>query len=404
MNSSMSISATLSLQEPDIKGDPPSRGVVLLVDDEPQLTRALSRLLTAAGYEVEAVHDGAAAVARFKERFFDVVISDISMPGMGGLELLRAIREKDLDVPVIIMTGGPAVKSAIEAIEYGALRYLIKPVESGPLEDLVARAVRLHQMARVRREALELYRAGGYPLGDKAGLEARFARALDQVWMAYQPIVSWSGRSLFAYEALVRSDEPTMRGPGELFAAAERLDRLHDLGRVIRQRVAETLRTMPTNDLVFVNVHTADLHDATLFAPESPLSQFSSRVVLEITERAALDQVKDLMPRMATLREMGFRIAVDDLGAGYAGLTSFAQLEPEVVKVDMSLVRGVDRSPTKQKLLGSIIGLCQDLEIEMIAEGIETEQERDTLVRLGGDLCQGYLFARPGRPFPVPTF
>lgn len=400
----MSISATLSLQEPDAKGEPAARGVILLVDDEPQLTRALSRLLVAAGYEVETAHDGAAAVARFKERFFDVVISDISMPGMGGLELLRAIREKDLDVPVIIMTGGPAVKSAVEAIEYGALRYLIKPVESGPLEDLVARAVRLHQMARVRREALELYRAGGYPLGDKAGLEARFARALDKVWMAYQPIVSWSGRSLFAYEALVRSDEPTMRGPGELFAAAERLDRLHDLGRVIRRRVAETLRTSTTNEKVFVNVHTDDLHDATLFASESPLSQFSSRVVLEITERAALDQVKDLMPRMATLREMGFRIAVDDLGAGYAGLTSFAQLEPEVVKVDMSLVRGVDRSPTKQKLLGSIIGLCQDLEIEMIAEGIETEQERDTLVRLGGDLCQGYLFARPGRPFPVPTF
>jgi len=302
------------------------------------------------------------------------------------------------------MTGAPAVQSAVEAIEHGALRYLIKPVESATLERLVDRAVRLHQMARVRREALELYRAGGYPLGERAGLEARVARALEKVWMAFQPIVSWSGRKLFAYEALVRSDEPTMRGPGELFAAAERLDRLHDLGQVIRERVAETMRDSAANELIFVNVHTADLQDATLLDASSPLSQYSSRVVLEITERAALDQVKDLMPRMATLRAMGYRIAVDDLGAGYAGLTSFAQLEPEVVKVDMSLVRGVDRSATKQKLLGSIIGLCHDLEIQMIAEGIETEQERDTLIRLGGDLCQGYLFARPGRSFPVPTF
>ena len=133
------------------------------------------------------------------------------------------------------------------------------------------------------------------------------------------------------------------------------------------------------------------------------MSAFASRVVLEITERAALDQIKDLMTRMAQLRTMGYRIAVDDLGAGYAGLTSFAQLEPEVVKVDMSLVRGVDSSPTKQKLLGSIIGLCRDLQIQIIAEGIETEPERDTLVRLGGDLCQGYLFARPGKPFPIPN-
>src|ERR1041384_946749 len=152
----MSISAGLSLQAmPTARSDgAPMQGVVLLVDDEPQLTRALARHLVAAGYEVETAHDGAEAVARFKERFFDVVISDISMPGMSGLDLLRAIREKDLDVPVIIMTGAPAVQSAIEAIEHGALRYLIKPVESATLERLVDRAVRLHQMARVRREAL----------------------------------------------------------------------------------------------------------------------------------------------------------------------------------------------------------------------------------------------------------
>jgi EAL domain-containing protein (putative c-di-GMP-specific phosphodiesterase class I) len=101
---------------------------------------------------------------------------------------------------------------------------------------------------------------------------------------------------------------------------------------------------------------------------------------------------------------MGFKIAVDDLGAGYAGLTSFAQLEPEVVKVDMSIVRGIDLSSTKQKLLGSIAGLCRDLRIDLIAEGIETAAERDTVARLGGDLCQGYFFARPGRPYPVPSF
>jgi EAL domain-containing protein (putative c-di-GMP-specific phosphodiesterase class I) len=401
----MTASVSLQLQElesPPRTGETPAaRGTVLLVDDEPTITRSYARILRSSGYVVETAHDGAEAVARFGERFFDVVVSDISMPGMGGLALLREIRERDLDVPVIIMTGGPAVQSAIEAIEYGALRYFVKPIAAAQLEEAVGRAVRLHQMARVRREALELYRAGGSPLGDRAGLEARFGRALENVWIAYQPIVSCSGRSLFAYEALVRSEEPTMRNPGELFEAAERLGRLHDLGRIIRLRVAETIRNIPFDPLVFVNVHTDDLQDATLFAADSPLSQYASRVVLEITERAALDQVKDLMARMGQLREMGYRIAVDDLGAGYAGLTSFAQLEPEVVKVDMSLVRGVDASPTKQKLLGSIIGLCHDLEIQIIAEGIETEAERDTVIRLGGDLCQGYYFARPGKPFPI---
>jgi EAL domain-containing protein (putative c-di-GMP-specific phosphodiesterase class I) len=379
------------------------RGLVLLVDDEPTITRGYSRSLTAAGYTVEVAHDGNQAAALFRERAFDVIVSDISMPGISGLDLLRAVREHDLDVPVVIMTGGPAVKSAVEAMEYGALRYLIKPIDPAHLEDVVARAVRMHQMARVRREALEQYRAGGRQLGDRAGLEARFARALSTLWIAYQPIISWSRRSLFAYEALVRNEEPALRSPSDLFDAAERLDRLHELGRLIRKRVAETIRDIPSTGLVFVNVHTADLHDESLFQAESPLSPYAARVVLEITERAALDQIKDLMLRMAQLRAMGYRIAVDDLGAGYAGLTSFAQLEPEVVKVDMSLVRGVDSSPTKQKLLGSIIGLCRDLQIQIIAEGIETELERDMLVQLGGDLCQGYLFAHPGRPYPIPN-
>jgi EAL domain-containing protein (putative c-di-GMP-specific phosphodiesterase class I) len=285
-------------------------------------------------------------------------------------------------------------------MEYGALRYLIKPVESKQLEEVVARATRLHQMAKIKREALELFRLEGKHLGDRAGLEVRFANALKTLWLAFQPIVSWANKSVVAYEALVRNEEPTLRAPPDLFEAAERLGRLRELGQIIRDRVAQTLIDIPIEAEVFVNVHALELDDDSLFDPSAPLSAFAKRVVLEITERAPLDKIKDANARVAQLRSMGYRIAVDDLGAGYAGLTSFAHLEPEVVKVDMSLIRGLDQSPTKQKLLRSIVGLCRDLEIKMIAEGIETVEERDTLVRLGGDLCQGYLFARPGRAFP----
>jgi EAL domain-containing protein (putative c-di-GMP-specific phosphodiesterase class I) len=292
----------------------------------------------------------------------------------------------------------------VQAMEYGALRYLIKPVEAKYLEEVVARATRLHQMAKIKREALELFRLEGKHLGDRAGLEVRFANAIKTLWLAFQPIVSWADKSVIAFEALVRNEEPTLRAPPDLFEAAERLGRLRELGRIIRDRVAQTLLEVPVEGEIFVNVHALELDDDSLYALSSPLSAVAKRVVLEITERAPLEKVKDVNGRVAQLRAMGYRIAVDDLGAGYAGLTSFAQLEPEVVKVDMSLIRGLDQSPTKQKLLRSIVGLCRDLEIKMIAEGIETIEERDTLVRLGGDLCQGYLFARPGRAFPVVKF
>ena len=379
--------------------DAPSRGLILLVDDEPAIARAYSRTLGTAGFTVVTAADGHEAANVVRERSFDVIISDIAMPGMDGIDLLRAIREHDLDVPFIIMTGGPAVDTAARAMEYGALRYLIKPVVPGQLEEVVARAVRLHQMAKVKREALEMFRLEGKHLGDRASLEARLGRAMETLWIAYQPIISWSRRSTFAYEALVRNEEPTLRSPPDLFEAAERLGRLQDLGRAIRDRVARTLDEQPLSALLFINLHAMELDDDSLMASDAPLSRHAAKVVLEVTERAPLEKIRDVTARVAQLRGLGYRIAVDDLGAGYAGLTSFAHLEPEVVKVDMSHIRGIDSSPMKQKLLRSIVTLCRDLGIEIIAEGVETVAERDALIEVGGDLCQGYLFARPEKPW-----
>jgi EAL domain-containing protein (putative c-di-GMP-specific phosphodiesterase class I) len=318
---------------------------------------------------------------------------------MNGLALLRSVREHDLDVPVILMTGGPAIESAVQAMEYGALRYLIKPIEPHDLEEVVTRAARLHQMAKIKREALEMFRLEGKHLGDRASLEARLGRAMETLWIAYQPIISWSRRTTFAYEALVRNEEPTLRSPPDLFEAAERLGRLQDLGRAVRDRVAKTLDEQPMTSLLFINLHAMELDDDSLISADAPLSRHAARVVLEVTERAPLEKIRDVTARVAQLRGLGYRIAVDDLGAGYAGLTSFAALEPEVVKVDMSLIRGIDRSPMKQKLLRSIVTLCRELHIEIIAEGVETVTERDALIELGGDLCQGYLFARPEKPW-----
>ncbi len=155
---------------------------------------------------------------------------------------------------------------------------------------------------------------------------------------------------------------------------------------------------------MFVNLHTRDLLDPTLYASDSPLTAFTDRVVLEITERASLDDVKDVFSRVGALRGAGYRLAVDDLGAGYAGLSSFVALEPEFVKLDMSLVRNVHRSPIRERLVSSMTDLCQEMGIHVIAEGIESHEERACVHATGCELHQGYLFARPARPFPQANF
>jgi EAL domain-containing protein (putative c-di-GMP-specific phosphodiesterase class I) len=152
--------------------------------------------------------------------------------------------------------------------------------------------------------------------------------------------------------------------------------------------------------MLFVNLHAADLNDDTLYGAGAPLTPFASSVVLEITERTSLSRIGDVRSCMTRLRNLGFRIAVDDLGAGYAGLSSFSQLEPDVAKLDMSLVRGIDASARKASIVRSMLTVCQrELGTYVVCEGVETEAERDTLTELGADLLQGYLFARPQRGF-----
>jgi len=255
-------------------------------------------------------------------------------------------------------------------------------------------------MAKAKREALSVLGSENMQIGDRAGADARFTSALKTLWMAFQPIVSWQSKTIYGYEALVRSEEPTLPHPGALFDAAERLGRLQELSRAIRLKVAQALPQAPKDVNIFVNLHTLDLLDDELFSKNSPLAPYAPKLVFEITERTALDEVQDVPSRVATLRELGYRIAIDDLGAGYAGLTTFAQLEPEVVKLDMSLVRGVNTTPTKRKLIQTMATLCQELGMLVIAEGIETVDERDILEQLGCDLMQGFYFARPERGFP----
>ncbi len=374
-----------------------SKPKILLVDDEPGVLRAHQRAFTSMGYEVFTASNGDQAVSYVQSLEFDVVVSDIAMPMMDGVALLRAIRQFDLDVPVILITGYPTVETAALAVQYGAFRYLIKPVEMEELQKTVTQASLMHQMARLKRNALQILGDEAHWIGDLAGLEAKFDNAVATLWMAYQPIVSCAAKSVFAYEALVRCEESSLKNPGALFNSAERLGRLHELGRTIRKHIANVVGRTADEVTFFVNLHPQDLNDATLFSADAPLAKFSKRVVFEITERASLDDVDEVREKVSTLRRLGFRVALDDLGAGYAGLTSLTKLEPEIVKLDMSIVRDVHLEPKKQRLIQSFIKLCKEMEIEFIAEGIEVAEERDTLIHAGCDFMQGFFFAKPTR-------
>jgi EAL domain-containing protein (putative c-di-GMP-specific phosphodiesterase class I) len=177
------------------------------------------------------------------------------------------------------------------------------------------------------------------------------------------------------------------------------LQALPSLFACMCERSCEAFGNVGKNWQLFLNLHPADLANPLLLNPNSLAFKYASNIVLEVTERATLDQVGDVRERVAALREGGYRIAIDDLGAGYAGLSSFASLEPEFVKLDMALIQNVHKSELKQRLVRLMTTLCHDMGMQVVAEGIETREERDAVIELGCDLLQGYYMGRPAKTF-----
>jgi len=228
------------------------------------------------------------------------------------------------------------------------------------------------------------------------GLEATIeSRAFGYV---YQPIVEAKTHAVVAYEALCRPQDERFSGPAALFEAAERAGRVIQLGRVCREISLLPAARLPEGCALFINLHPRELDDTVLMR-EPQLSQWADRLVLEITETAAIEDYDRVRRVIARLRQRGCRIALDDLGSGYAGLNALAQLQPDFVKLDMALVRRIDTKSATRRLVKHILEYCAGEGIPVISEGVETAEEHDMVRHIGSPLLQGDFIASPAPPF-----
>lgn len=370
---------------------------VLVVDDDRSFALTCARFLEAAGHLVAIADTRRLAIEMGQERRFDAVVSDINLPDGNGLQVLRDLRLRDSGLPFVLVTGDPQIDTARAAVECGAISYLLKPVSAMQLESVIERAFQARQTA-------EIIHAANRREAEQRSTCETFERALAGLWIAFQPIVSWSSRGIAGYEALMRTTEPRFPQPMDLLKAASEIHRLVPLGQRIRRLVAGLMFGHDQVPNVFVNLHALELLDEDLYDPGSPLAMVAKHVIFEISEQTALNDTADFIRRTKRLRSLGFRIAVSDIAGSGSGLGSLATLEPDVVKLEMALLRGIEQPSVKDKLLRALVALCRDLEIPLIAEGVETEAERDAFAAAGGDLMQGFLFARPEFPIPAPRF
>lgn len=221
---------------------------------------------------------------------------------------------------------------------------------------------------------------------------------LNELRVVFQPLLDLRTKDVFAYEALLRTSDPRFKGPPDLLEHAIELNCCGELGRLIRQLA--TLRC--PNHPLFLNIHPREFEDGWLVRPDDPIFTHENPVYLEITESVPMSHVKYCTGSLEEIRSKGVRLAVDDLGAGYSNLKYIADLSPEIVKLDRMLTAKLDKNLRLFRLVRAIVRLCEDLGAEVVAEGIETEGELDTVIRAGVHYGQGYFIARPNEDPPRP--
>ena len=227
-------------------------------------------------------------------------------------------------------------------------------------------------------------------------------RVLDarDVRVVFQPVVDLKTHKIFAYEALVRSKSPEFDSPMSLFAAAVDHSCAGELGRLIREMAIASCPDHP----LFLNIHPAELNEKWIVQTNDPIFDHGPDVYLEITEGVPLSHFALCQSILSEVRGRGVYLVVDDLGAGYSNLKYIADLHPRVVKLDRGLIAGLVQDTRLFKLVSGIVVLCEQLDAEVVAEGIETVDELEAVIASGARFGQGYLLARPNYPLPEVTW
>ncbi len=229
----------------------------------------------------------------------------------------------------------------------------------------------------------------------------------DQIQTVFQPIVDLQRNGVIGFEALSRGPAGTsQQSPVSLFEAAAATDLVFELDRHCRRLALRTARGLPPPHRLFVNVVPASMYDpdfqgASLIRLLEGLGLEPDRIVFEVSEQYAIENYTLFAEALQNFTQMGFSIAVDDIGAGYSGLEKIAHLNPRYLKFDMQLVRDIDKVHVKREMARALKTFADKMDSKIIAEGIEREGERQACMDLGIHYGQGYLL---GRPAPRETF
>lgn len=384
---------------------------IVAVDDTPANLSLIEAVLRRAGLQhVHTVSDSREALGVLADVRPDLVLLDLHMPHVSGFELLEEIvrRASGEYLPVLVLSADTTPDAAHRALAAGARDFLVKPFD---LTDVLLRVGNLletralhQQLRRVSRrltgELSEIRRREADRTAARETIRAGVADVLSEGGprVVLQPIVDIVTDSVCGYEALARFDAGCPRSPARWFADATEVGLGPELELAAVGRAMDLLPQLPPGAHLAVNVS-----PETLLRPGLerliPVDE-GHRIVLELTEHQPVEDYAPVLRALAPLRDRGVRLAVDDTGAGFASLRHILALQPDVIKLDLTLVRDIDVDPARRALAAALVSFALETGLRVVAEGVETAAELAALRGLGVRCAQGFYL---GEPSEVPV-
>jgi len=381
---------------------------LMLADDEAPIIEAMRELVSTDQFidVIGTARDVGEAIHMAELHTPDVALLDVRMPGGGGSHAAREIRRRSPQTRIVALSASTDPRTVASMVHAGAVGYVGKDQPADEVLRAIHRSVFgrasivVDRRGEVAERLAEHQTRQGIRVEEPARVSAERIEAAirgDVLHTVFQPIVDLDDGRILGVEALSRFVTKPRRSPETWFAEAAGRGQLARLELAAAEHALHHLQEIPGDVYLSVNTSPETLREPRL--AQTLRSIPARRVVVELTERSPIVDYEETRARLAELRDLGARLAIDDVGSGFSGLAHVVELSPDLLKFDRSLVGGVDADDRKSALVARLTSFAEEVEMEVVAEGIETRAELETLRGLGVGAGQGFLLGRPG---PIP--
>ncbi len=368
------------------------RKTILIVDDEPAVTQLLTILLSSHGYSTKIAETGRQALESITPQI-DLILLDLLLPDSSGSNICHQLKSnaQTKDIPIIVISGLQNKANRIESLYLGAEDYITKPFEP---EELFAR---MDVVLRRHNPHLNEVHAQEH---QETIVELKRIIDTESVNVRFQPIYFLKPMRLLGLEMLSRPQTFfPMLNPEIFFRSALKYGVYYEVEMIgWRKALKMAAENFDGKQKLFLNCDPYLMENEKFTQVKEEFSGYglsTSDVFLEITERSAVIAYDVFYERLREYRQDGFKIAVDDMGAGYSSLESIIEIRPEAIKLDRHIINGVSQDFYKSSIVKLFVSFCRENAIICVAEGIETKEDFNALVALGVDAGQGYYLCRP---------